>query len=332
MLHTSRLNGMCLTRVWLVTLVLLFALAIGQAAGQEVVLKNIHYYQQPADGSGLFGSWGSEAIGHLGFYFGSHADYASQPLEWTDPEGATHILIYDQTVMQMSAGFGIFSVINVSATLPMGIARTFNEEFNGKQPYIDQDTGETEFRELDKKWESFALGDARIQGKYIFRNRRYDQWGLAAMVEMGLPTGDAVQFLSDEQWTVSPRAIFDIGNTWWTYVLNIAYKYYPEQLEAGLFDIAGGNELIVSTGATFRFLWGLEAIAEFQTRTLLEEFYSNENIDYGEGLFGLRSTWGVNNPFRVTLGSGVGALDGVGTPIWRAFLGVDVFVRALGLP
>ena len=332
MFNTDQTKARRLTKMVWASVIVLIALTTGQAFAQEVVLKNISYYKPPADGSGLFTAWGSESIGHLGFYFGAHADYASQPLEWTDPEDATHILIYDQIGTQLALGFGIFSVINVSGSVFLAPLRTFNEEYNGKQPYIDRDTGEIEFRQLDEKWEKNAMGDARFQAKYIFRNRRYDNWGLAAIIELGLPTGDETQFVSDEQFTVSPRAVFDIGNTWWTYVLNIAYKYYPDPLQAGLFDIEGGNELIINTGATFRFFWGLEAIAEFQTSTLMEQFYNNSNIDYGEGMLGFRSTWGVNNPVRLTLGSGFGILDGVGTPIYRLFMGVDVFVRALGLP
>ena len=42
----------------------------GQAFAQDVVLKDIYYFQPPADGSGLVGAWGSEPIGHLGFHLG----------------------------------------------------------------------------------------------------------------------------------------------------------------------------------------------------------------------------------------------------------------------
>lgn len=330
------IGGLFATRISrgiLVGLVLLaVVLAAGQASAQEVVLKNIYYLQPPADGSGLIGSWGSEPIGHLGFHFGVMADRAEQPLEWTDPEDVTHILIFDQIAGQGQFGFGILDRINLSVALPYAFARTFEEDYRGKMPQRDRDTGEIKLVNVDEEWADQAMGDLRFQAKYIFRNREFDKWGLAAMVELGVPSGDKAQFVSDEQVTISPRGIFDIGNTWWSYVLNVAYKYYPESLEAGLFDLEGGNELILSTGVTFRVLWGLEFIGEIQSRTLFEALYSNSNVDYAEGIFALRSTWLERNPIRLTLGSGFGILDGVGTPLYRVFLGFDVTIKELGLP
>jgi len=315
----------------------LFVLLFAQSAGaQEIILKNIYYYQPPMDGSGLLASYGSEAIGHFGFHLGVFGDRAEQPLEWTDPEAATHILIYDQTAINPMFGIGILDRINVAAVFPVAVNRKFDEEYKGKIPrrVRNEDTGlyETKLIKVDEKWEETAMSDARVMAKYMFTHRKFDGYGLAGMVEVGLGNGDKAQFVSDQQMTVAPRFIFDLGNTWWSYVLNVAYKYYPDPLEAGMFDIEGGNELILSTGGTLRVWYGLEFIAEFQTRTLMERFYSNDNVDYGEGLFGIRSTWGVRNPVRVTLGGGFGALDGIGTPLYRLFFGVDMFIRELGMP
>ena len=354
----------------------------GQAFAQDVVLKDIYYFQPPADGSGLVGAWGSEPIGHLGFHLGMYYDYEDQPLEWTDPDDNTHILIYNQHTMQFHLGFGILDRINISAAMAYAPARQFNEDYRGQQPinlYVrrgdnditEDDEGNTysesycpedecvrknEKLDVGDEWKTSTFGDVRIQIKGIIFNRELDNWGLAALVEIGLPTGQVGQFMSDSTrelrtagsgydtefkyynetgvMTLSPRLILDLGNTWWTVVFNAAYKYYAADtpVRSTYFDVAGGNEMILNLGAMFRpkVRW-LELIAELQSRTLFEEFYQNSNIDYMEALLSVRGTHLVNNPVRWTVGVGFGLMDGVGTPRYRAFIGIDAFIRQLGL-
>jgi hypothetical protein len=336
----------------IVGIFLLATFFAGQAMAQEVVVKNVYYFMPPADGSGLLGAWGSEPIGHLGFHLGAVVDYEDQPLEWTDPEAATHILFYNQLGVQALVGFGILDKVNLSAAFTFTPMRQFNDQFKGKEPYqnyADANGNElketpdscekpncfikTFYRKTDSQWQESAMGDTRVQAKYIFSNRQFDQYGLAFLVELGIPTGDPGQFVSDEDITISPRAIFDMGNTWWTFLFNVAYKYYPTTIaRSRYFEIAGGNELILNTGVTFRFLrWG-ELLAEFQTRSLFEALYSNRSVDYGEAIFAFRGNWLTNNPIRMTVGIGVGILDGVGTPLYRAFVGFDAFIKQAGLP
>jgi hypothetical protein len=323
-------RGWVLVGFGFLLVLLLTAVNVGQAQAQEVVPKNIHYFQPPSDGSGIVTTWGSESIGHLGLYFGSMVDYASQPLEWTDPKDATHILIFDHTAVQVMAGFGVFSVLNVSVAMDYAVSRTFNDTYNGKRPFVT-DEGDIVLEDLDDGWDSTAMGDMRVAGKYMFRRRHYDGYGLALAAEASLPTGDETQFMSDEQMTITPRAIFDLGNTWWTWGINTGVKIYTEDLKQGWFELKGGNELMLTTGAMFRVLRWLELLGDVQIRTPLEYAFDSD-FDYGEGYLAARLNFGVSNPVSVTLGSGFGILDGVGTPIWRGYLGVGWNVQALGLP
>lgn len=293
-------------------LVGLFA-TMASAQSFDVINQNIHYFQPPSDGSGLINAWGSEPIGHLGFHFGVYGDYAFQPLEWTDPKGQTHILIYSQLGTQYQVGFGLFEVINISGTYAMTPQREFNQE------YMD-------------KGISSVTEDARVDVKYIFRNRRYDKWGLAAAFELTLPIGDEDQYVSDEMMTYAPRLIFDIGNTWWSYVANVGYKYYPQTPDPGQFNTATGDELLLDTGVTFRLFWGLETIGELQSHTLIEDPYGQSAGSYAEGIVGLRSTVFVDNPLSIMVGMGFGMLDGVGTSVPRYMFGLKWFMREIGKP
>lgn len=369
---------------WAVVIAAVIGIGIafsGQVFAQDVVLKDIYYFQPPGDGSGMVGAWGSEPIGHLGFHLGIYYDYEDRPLEWTDPDQNTHILIYNQHALQFKLGFGILDRINISASMAYAPSRQFNEDYRGQQPinlYINPETNEStdnngtaysenycpegdcikknEKLDVGDQWKTSTFGDVRMQIKGIIFNRELDNWGLAALLEVGLPTGEVGQFMSDSTrtlktkgsgyetefkyyneikvMTLSPRLIIDLGNTWWTVVFNAAYKFYAADtpVRSTYFEVAGGNELIWNLGAMFRpkVRW-LELMAELQSRTLFEEFYQNENINYMEALLSVRGTHLVNNPVRWTIGAGFGLMDGVGTPRYRFYVGIDAFIRQLGL-
>ncbi|MBZ0270788.1 hypothetical protein K8I61_02040 [bacterium] len=283
------------------------------SASRHVYDKNLHYFQPPTDGSGLILAWGSEPIGHIGFHIGALADYAHRPMEYTDPQDVTHTVIYNQTGVNAMFGVGLWDALNISGSYVFIPNRSFNQTY--QEIY---------------KWGDSGTGDARASVKGIITNRRTDGIGIAVLAEAGLGNGDEIAFISDEQMTVMPRVIFDFGNEWYTYVLNLGYKIYPDGIDGGLFDIPSGDEYLANTGLTFRVLWGLEFVGELAWRMYSGE--SDLSRSYTEALGALRSTWFTDNPVRLTFGASSGLTDAVGTPIFRVFGGFNFFFRELGLP
>ena len=283
--------------------------------------KNIHYFQPPTDGSGLIGVWGSEPIGHLGFRVATYADYVQQPLEWTRvDDNNTYIVIYDSTAVQGHFGFGLLGGISVSGAVDYTAARNLNDELAGFPAYLDIP-------------DEAVMGDSRVAIKYSFRNRRFDCMGVAAMVEIGLPTGQVDSYVSDEVMSVAPRLIWDLGNTWWTVFLNVGAKIYTGDLtESTKADLETGNELLWAAGATFRLFRFMSLFGDIESTTLLTNPYGVTETNYAEAHTGLRFGAAVDNPVNIDVGAGFGAADGIGTPVWRMYLGVGWTVRALGLP
>ncbi len=278
---------------------------------KDVYNKNIHYFQPPSDGSGLLNTWGSEPIGHLGIHLGSFVDYAHRPMVYTDPQDVEHVVIYNQTGLNVLAGFGLWEALNVSFAYASVPNRSFNKRY--LEIY---------------KWKENAVEDMRVAVKYMFTNRRIDGFGIAVMTEFTMDSGDPQNFVSDEQMTISPRLILDFGNEWFTYALNLGYKIFPDGIEPGVFNIETGDEVLLNTGLTFRMFWGLELFGELAARAYTEEDDYSEI--YSELYGGLRSTWFVDNPLRLTAGMSGGLTDGVGTPISRFYGGFNWHFRMLG--
>jgi hypothetical protein len=301
--------------LWLSILILLVFSLSAQAQEldpkKDVYNKNIHYFQPPSDGSGLLTTWGSEPIGHLGIHIGSFVDYAYRPMVYSDPQGVEHVVIYNQTGLNVLAGFGLWDALNVS----MSYASTPSRSFNSRYLEIYE-------------WKENAVEDMRVAVKYMFANRRIDGFGIAVMTEFTMDNGDAQNFVSDEQVTLAPRLILDFGNEGFTYAINLGYKIFPDGIEPGLFDIESGDELLINTGLTFRMFWGLEIFGEYAARAYTGE--SDYSSIYSELFGGIRSTWFLDNPLRLTIGASSGLTDGVGTPISRFYGGFNWHFRMLG--
>lgn len=275
--------------------------------------KNLHYFQPPSDGSGMIVTWGSDEIGHLGFHAGAIMDYAHRPLEYTDPQDVVKTVIYNQTSVTGMFGFGLWHAFNFSGAFVQAPSRSFNSRY--QEIY---------------GWNDSATGDARLAAKYMLFNRRTDGFGIAAVAEAGLPTGDEENFVSDEQMTILPRLVIDWGNEWYTLAVNGGYKIYTEEIDGGLFDIPSGNEFVGSAGVVFRALRFMEVVGDYQWRMFEEE--SDFANSYMEAFGALRFTAFVDNPLRFTIGGSGGLTDGVGTPISRFYAGFNFYFRELGRP
>jgi hypothetical protein len=283
--------------------------------------KNLYFFTPPTDGSGLITAWGSEPIGHFGVHVGAIGDYSYRPMVYVDPNDTEHIVIYNQTGVNAMVGVGLWDALNISGAFVTTPNRSFNKTyFNIYKKSPDSAL----------VWKENATGDARASVKYMLTNRRTDGLGVAFLGEATLGNGTAHNFVSDQQVTFAPRLIFDFGNEWYTYVLNVGYKIYPQGIEPGLFNIDTGNELLLNTGVTFRLFWGLELVGDLAARAYTGE--SDYKRAYSELFYAIRSTWMVRNPLRITIGGSAGLGDGVGTPITRFYGGFNFFFRELGLP
>ncbi|MCZ7582230.1 MAG: hypothetical protein M5R36_02230 [Deltaproteobacteria bacterium] len=247
-------------RFWTVAVAFVFVLVMTNAAfaqsvfddpqfidGEPLYVKNIDYFLPPSDGSGLIMTWGSEPIGHLGVHAGAMGEFTNRPLEYNDPDGKAHTVIYNQTTVVGMFGFGLWDALNFSGAFTEAINRSFNKTFLEKYDWAEE-----------------ASVDARLAMKYMLTNRRTDGIGSAFVLEVSMPTGATESFVSDEQMTFMPRVVFDFGNEFLTYALNLGYKYYPDGVDPGVFGDRIGQRIFdqhrrhaahavgIGTGGRFR--------------------------------------------------------------------------------
>ena len=307
-----------MTKAARLTLVIGLLIAAGTlpvAAGAESLLnKNFHYFQPPADGSGLVLTYGSESLRWLGMHYGVYLDESIDHLTIVLTDGDEESLIRNELGANLLYAIGISRFVNVGFAFPFVIYREFNED------YRPADAHQT------------SLSDLRVDAKGILWDRRRHCLGLAANLTMTVPLdrGDNT-FLSDDGLGFVPRIIVDLGRQEWTAAFNLGYRFGPDSKSA-LLDNEVDDEILLNTGGAYRFLRSHQAMLEAQFRTSATRFFAEEAANYGEIMAAYRYQLGSYSYWALTAGAAVGVLNGAGTPTVRFFLGVTSYENRLVLP
>ena len=278
---------------------------------ESLLEKNFHYFQPPADGSGMVLTYGSEALTWLGMHYGLYADGAVDHLTVILDNDEEEPLIENQLGMNLMYAIGITRFVNVGLALPVVAYRTFNEDFEPEGA------------------DEMALEDLRVDVKGILFDRRRRCLGLALNLTGVVPLDRSENtFLSDNGFGVTPRLIADLGREWWTVALNVGYRYNTES-ESDVLDMEVLNELLVNLGATFRLGDYGQVLLDSAFRTPATKFFSDSSGNYGELMAAYRYFLGTYSHVALTAGAGMGILNGAGTPTTRVFLGVTVYEHHL---
>lgn len=296
-------------------IVLAFTLVPAAAFGEALLNKNVHYFQPPADGSGLIMTYGSEALTWWGMHYGVVLDDSFQHLTINFSDDREEDLVANQFAANVLFAVGITRYLNIGVAFPFAVHRVFNEDDDLKD-------------EIPDDLKSFAVEDFRVDLKGIILDRRRRCLGVAINLTGTIPVQpEDNTFVSDIGFGVTPRLILDLGREWWTVAFNVAYRHNTES-DSQVLDNKVRNELLLGGGATFRLgqygQYG-NIILDTSLRTPLTDFFSDPNANYGEVFGGYRYFVGHYSTVAITFGASVGIMDGVGTPTARGFLGVTVY-------
>ncbi len=320
-------------------------LAMAGAASAEGLLdKNLHYFAPPVDNSGLIVSYGSEPLGMFRMTYGVYGDVAMDVLDYAAPPDAEEAtLISTQAAAQLVYGIGFWKYVNVGFGLSYIPYRQFDDAFFDEEyPHPDAElnpdlpgTNLSDDEGLGDPTEETGLEDIRLDLKLIGIDRQERCIGVALVTTIGYPLGyKPNQFLSDGGATIAPRLIVDFGRTWYTLVFNGGYKYYAEKSRVRLpdysqevdtptnGDLETNDEIMLGGGAKFRFAYGSEIILDSQFRTQATDAFGDDRVDYGEVMAAYRKYFRGLNYTALTIGGGVGVLDGIGSPLGRFFIGI----------
>jgi len=294
--------------------------------------KNVHYFQPPADGSGIVLTYGSEPLNWLGIHYGLYVDEAVGHLIYRIPDTDEEIIIFrNQTGLNALLAVGVSRFFNIGMVFPYVPYREFNSEFEDFYNKYYSEEGEGGDIGPLKGFEETSMEDLRFDVKGILFNRRDSCLGIAANLAITVPVGlEENSFLSDGGPTFAPRLILDLGRHWWSVAFNAAYKIYGKEQESDFLDMVVKDEIIFGFGGKFRFLSFNELMVDTIFRTHAEDFFSDPNEDYGEFMGAYRFIYGSYSLVAFTVGAGMGIMEGAGTPSSRVFIGLTSYEYRLG--
>lgn len=168
-----------------------------------------------------------------------------------------------------------------------------------------------------------ALGDLRLGGRFEVLSAKKHAVGAALGLRVFVPTGDASQYASTGELRAAPSVTFGGGDRW---IWALSTSFQRKRAKVSPAGIAG-SEAGVSLGVARRIgslQLGVEGfgatVADGQTEAFAKRTTNAEVAAV------LRKEFG---PLRVSAAAGPGIGIGIGTPAFRASLGLDVVFERL---
>lgn len=247
------------------------------------------------------------------------ADYGSGLLGLRYGDDHRGRLIGDRLDFHLAGSFSPTDWLELGLDVPVTVLQT-----NGFRAL------ETQSGFADRAPAGAGFGDLRTLAKFRLLREDSAPVGLAAILEVRMPTGASDDFLGGRGWLFSPRAVVD--KTFNDTVRVAVEAGYRMRTEAGQYlNLYVGDELGLSVAASWLLPQTLPggqwaAFAELLTSTQARAPFNGPDSDAlktpVEGLVGLRNDLGGGFHALVGGGSGIGSGAGYGNETIRLFAGV----------
>jgi len=277
------------------------------ARAQENPKVNVQVFRPSAHAGDLLSTMLTDVGAHTQFGVQLLINFGKNALVFVDKTGETdlrHEVIQDQLTADVMGSISLFDRLSVGLAIPLFLV-------NGGQ--------EDGFIPLAPAPSGFALGDIRLSPKVgiILRDDDADGLGVAASLDVGLPTGDAEAFVSDG-FTITPTVIVDYKAGDLVVAANLGYRIRTE--DAQLYDFAAvGSEFFWRLGAKFGVVPDeLEVLGEVYGASADWGAANNTHL---EGMLAGRLKL-PDTGLAFTVGGGSGFTKGYGNTKFRIFAGV----------
>ncbi|MFT5358496.1 MAG: OOP family OmpA-OmpF porin, partial [Polyangiales bacterium] len=181
-----------------------FAPSTAQAQGSAAIEggggMDLHLFRPAVDSKGHFTVNGTDILGHRDFSFGLILDYGRNIMPYsgfenddTIPAGMaerTSHLVDNYVTGTLHFNFGLVNRLVVGVQLPI----YFIQGSNIRIQDVYNDTSANGMARLPQGLDTQGIGDLKIHGKFRILRAERDPIGLAAILRIGLPTGDAQAF------------------------------------------------------------------------------------------------------------------------------------------
>lgn len=270
------------------------------------------------DESRYISVYGSQTLQKWQYRFGGYFNYANDPLE-VGLAGVPRFSAIDHLmVMDIFGSAGMTDWFQIGLNVPV----SFYVDFDG-----------TAFGQPSTK--SIEMGDVRVETKFRLLNIDQRHFGISVLPYATFPTGGSSagdRYVGNNAITGGVKAIFDV---------DIKQR---AQISLNLGYLARPRAVIVNTEQDDMFTYGLgvsvravknwmDVIAEVYGGTNVTDFFARESELPLEVDAGLRFNLPKPEGLQITAGGGLGLTFGVGSPDFRAILGVSYLKpRRVDLP
>jgi hypothetical protein len=262
---------------------------------------------------------GPSTLRHLQYDMGTVLHYGHKPLVFASSETAETEVVRQQTMLDVLAWIGIFGRADVGVALPLAVSQS-GEYFDRREDAAGESVTRT------------GLGDTRLVGKVrLLGNGR--GLGLAFAPVVTLPTGNNAasgtgsknNLTGEKAPTVRPRVVggWRDGRVMGSWYLGYLWRKNTDYISGADERIVVGDQILYGAGGAYRLVDNVEAIGEVFGRMGAV----NRNLDAAPAELDValraeplpRKLTGL----YVMAGGGAGIHAGIGTPVVRAFLGVN---------
>lgn len=291
-----------------IALALLLALAGASNAGAQghddarnAAIEANPFHLDPA-GQTLLSSGAAQVLGPFEYRAQVVGQYLSQPIVVRAANDAVlRDLVGSRVQLDVSGAIGLFGRVEAALLLPVIVSQS----------------GEPPGRRLGDIG-SAGLGDLMLQLKGTILSEYDYPVGLAAVVRLGLPTGDDEAYMGVNGVTVQPQLVASALVQSVRLSLNLGYL---AQENNRVFTLADEDKLLYRLGAEVSpegASWA--AALELFGSGSASEFFGDADTTTLEAVAGLR--YRIDDTVDVFAGGGRGLLSGVPSPSIRGFLGV----------
>lgn len=261
-------------------------------------------FKPAVDGSDYFSVYSSQNLrawqGNLGFYF----DFANRPLQFEATGAATgrQSVIDNLLVADFYGALGFTDWFEVGLTIPVvGYNWYFTDDAAAN---ADQAPG---------------MGDLEFMMKFRLINTENGPLGISVRPFVTLPTGDLVRYTGNGNATGGLSIITDL--VWKRFSLGLNTGYVMRD-DTTLHDVRIDDQFVYGVAANFKATPNFHLIAEGFGRTNIRSFFGNAASTPLEAGAGMRYLFG-DSGFAVSAGGTAGIIDGVGSPRFRGFAGLQ---------
>jgi outer membrane protein OmpA-like peptidoglycan-associated protein len=280
---------------------------VSQGFAVRAQTLDVGQHHAPPSPDALLRGHTAQGLGHLEIFGGLAFHFASNELLGRMGDEVVTRPIAHRTTAELGLGLGLLSRLELGLALPVVLAQTSHD-------WPDPGDGGT----------ASGLGDLRLGVKGLLLPKgRLRGFGLAAALELSVPTGRRGELMGEPSVTFTPSLILDWRHpTGLVVALNAGYRVRKRTV---LMDLALDDELRLSLGAEVPLrLYRLSLVGELAAAMGLGKLGDEPRVGLPktpvEALAALR--WRHPAGLVVTAGAGVGLTGGYGAPDLRVLFSI----------